>query len=70
MGPPFVHGESALYLGLNRNKESLVVDYTQAKGLALLRALIPMADVLVVDLLPAERRAYQVTYAPLAPPQC
>lgn len=67
MGPPFVHGESALYLGLNRNKESLVVDYTQAKGRALLRALIPMADVLVVDLLPAARRAYQVTYAHLAP---
>jgi crotonobetainyl-CoA:carnitine CoA-transferase CaiB-like acyl-CoA transferase len=34
MGPPFVQGESALSLGLNRNKESLVVDYTQAEGMA------------------------------------
>lgn len=67
LGPPFVNGESTLYLSLNRNKESLVIDYTQAEGLEMLRALVQTADVLVVDMLPVEREAYRITYADLAP---
>ncbi len=66
LGPPFVNGESALYLGLNRNKESLVLDAAHAEGLEMLYALVRTADVLVVDMLPAEREARQVTYATLS----
>lgn len=67
MGPPFVGDQSALFLSLNRNKQSLALDYTTAPGLELLRQLVARADVLVVDLLPAERQRRQVAYADVAP---
>ena len=67
MGPPFVQGESALYLGLNRNKESLALDYTQPEGREQLRALVQIADVLIIDLLPVERQTLRLDYADLAP---
>ncbi|ETW96527.1 MAG: hypothetical protein ETSY1_26220 [Candidatus Entotheonella factor] len=66
-GPPFVHGESALYLGLNRNKTSLALDYTQPESLEVLHALVQLADVLLVDMLPSERKALHLTYADLGP---
>jgi crotonobetainyl-CoA:carnitine CoA-transferase CaiB-like acyl-CoA transferase len=33
-GPPFVSGESAYFLGINRNKESITVDFKQPRGRA------------------------------------
>lgn len=51
-------GESALDLGLNRNKESMVVDLTQTESRDVFRALVAMADVVVIDMLPVERQAY------------
>jgi crotonobetainyl-CoA:carnitine CoA-transferase CaiB-like acyl-CoA transferase len=66
MGPPFVGQESALFLSLNRNKQSLGLDYTTADGLELLRQLVTRTDVLVIDLLPAERIARQLTYTELS----
>jgi crotonobetainyl-CoA:carnitine CoA-transferase CaiB-like acyl-CoA transferase len=65
-GPPFIGTESALFLSLNRNKQSLALDDTTPEGHALLRQLIATADVVVVDMLPAERQARQLTYADLA----
>lgn len=67
MGPPFVDGESALFLSLNRNKQSVALDITTSKGQDLLRQLIPTADVLVLDMVPAERQARHLTYAELSP---
>ncbi len=67
MGPPFVGGESALFLSLNRNKQSVALDITSPKGQELLRQLIPTADVLVLDMLPVERQARHLTYADLSP---
>lgn len=65
MGPPFVDGESTLFLSLNRNKRSLVLDYTTYEGLKVLQQLIPKADVLILDMLPAERDAHQLSYSKL-----
>lgn len=45
-------------LGLNRNKESMVVDLTQTESRDVFRALVAMADVVVIDMLPVERQAY------------
>lgn len=62
MGPPFVGKESAVFLSLNRNKQSLALDYTTSEGLEILRQLVRNADVLVLDMLPVERQAHQLTY--------
>ena len=46
-GPPFAAGESAYYLGINRNKRSLTLDMAGPDGQAILAGLIGKSDVLV-----------------------
>ncbi|HEX4210895.1 MAG TPA: CoA transferase, partial [Candidatus Binataceae bacterium] len=51
-GPPFIGGESAVFLSLNRNKRSLAIDYSNPAGRDLVRRLVRSADVLLEDLGP------------------
>jgi crotonobetainyl-CoA:carnitine CoA-transferase CaiB-like acyl-CoA transferase len=51
-GPPFVHGESAYFLSINRNKESLTLDLKHPSSRAVLDALLPCADVVVENFRP------------------
>lgn len=46
-GPPFLEGESAYFLGCNRNKEGIAIDFSSASGKDLLAQLIPHFDVLI-----------------------
>jgi formyl-CoA transferase len=46
-GPPWLDGESAYYLSINRNKRSLTLDLKHPKGLDIARHLSEKADVLV-----------------------
>ena len=46
-GPPFVEGEAAYFLGLNRNKRSLALNMAVKAGQAVLAALIEKSDVLI-----------------------
>jgi crotonobetainyl-CoA:carnitine CoA-transferase CaiB-like acyl-CoA transferase len=46
-GPPFIGGESAYFMGTNRNKRSLTLDLSQAAGREILQQLFQQADVLV-----------------------
>jgi crotonobetainyl-CoA:carnitine CoA-transferase CaiB-like acyl-CoA transferase len=46
-GPPFVGGESAYFLSVNRNKRSLTLNLKSAEGKEVLRKLIRKCDVLV-----------------------
>jgi crotonobetainyl-CoA:carnitine CoA-transferase CaiB-like acyl-CoA transferase len=46
-GPPFVGGESAYYLSLNRGKRSCAIDLSDADGRALAQELCARADVVV-----------------------
>ena len=46
-GPPFIEGEAAYFLGLNRNKRSLALNMAVKPGQAVLADLIRKADVLV-----------------------
>src|SRR5689334_4735851 len=39
-GPPFLHGESLWFLSVNRNKQSLRLDYSKPEGLEVLHALV------------------------------
>jgi crotonobetainyl-CoA:carnitine CoA-transferase CaiB-like acyl-CoA transferase len=51
-GPPFLHGESAYFLSINRNKESITLDFKRDDGRALLTSLIARSDVLVENFRP------------------
>ncbi len=46
-GPPFVEGEAAYFLGLNRNKRSVTLNMAVPAGQEILAALIRKSDVLV-----------------------
>jgi crotonobetainyl-CoA:carnitine CoA-transferase CaiB-like acyl-CoA transferase len=51
-GPPFISGESSYFLSINRNKESVTLDFKHPEGRALLERLIAQADVLVENFRP------------------
>jgi crotonobetainyl-CoA:carnitine CoA-transferase CaiB-like acyl-CoA transferase len=65
-GPPFVAGESTYFLGVNRNKESVTLDFQKAEGRTLLDQLIARADVLVENFRPGTLAKYGLDYASLA----
>jgi len=46
-GPPFIEGEAAYFLGLNRNKRSVTLNMAVPAGQEILAALIRKCDVLV-----------------------
>ncbi|HEX9855579.1 MAG TPA: CoA transferase [Acidimicrobiia bacterium] len=46
-GPPFAAGESAYFLGVNRNKRSVTLDLGGEEGIVILRRLAAGADVVV-----------------------
>jgi crotonobetainyl-CoA:carnitine CoA-transferase CaiB-like acyl-CoA transferase len=51
-GPPFVKGESAYFLSINRNKESLTLDLKHHAAGAIIDTLLGRADVLVENFRP------------------
>ena len=46
-GPPFVEGEAAYFLGINRNKRSITLNLKEERGKEILRELLINADVLI-----------------------
>jgi formyl-CoA transferase len=48
-GPPFLEGESAYFLGVNRNKRSIELDIKRPDDRAVLEALIGRADVFLTN---------------------
>jgi len=51
-GPPFAGGESAYYLCINRNKQSLTLDIKSKRSVELLRELVKVADVIIENFRP------------------
>ena len=51
-GPPFIEGESAYFLSINRSKESVTLNFKHPDGRRVLDALIARADVLVENFRP------------------
>jgi crotonobetainyl-CoA:carnitine CoA-transferase CaiB-like acyl-CoA transferase len=66
-GPPFQSGESAYFLSINRNKESITLDFKQPDGRAILDRLIARADVLVENFRPGTLAKLGFDYAALGP---
>src|SRR5918997_2839366 len=50
-GPPFVDGQSAYYLNINRNKRGIVLDLAKPDAQEVLRRLAMTSDVLVENFL-------------------
>ena len=49
-GPPFVAGESAYFMSLNRNKRSLVLDLRTSSGQEVMQRLLARADVFLLNM--------------------
>jgi len=65
-GPPFVHGESAYFLSINRNKESLTLDLKTAETMRVLEPLLAKTDVLVENFRPGTMARLGLGYEQLA----
>ncbi len=66
MGPPFIHGWSAGFLSLNRNKRSLALDLRNESGLAVFHRLVEKADVVVENFRPGVMDRLGIGYADLS----
>jgi crotonobetainyl-CoA:carnitine CoA-transferase CaiB-like acyl-CoA transferase len=51
-GPPFLSEESLWFLSVNRNKQSIGLDFSRPEGLAVLRDLLGRADVVISNQTP------------------
>ncbi len=62
-GPPFLDGESAYFLSINRNKQSVTLNLKHPRGRDLLLRLIARADVLVENFRPGTMERLGLAYA-------
>jgi crotonobetainyl-CoA:carnitine CoA-transferase CaiB-like acyl-CoA transferase len=65
-GEPEVVGESAYFLSINRNKESVTLDFKRPEGRAVLDRLIAKSDVLVENFRPGTLTKLGLDYQSLA----
>jgi crotonobetainyl-CoA:carnitine CoA-transferase CaiB-like acyl-CoA transferase len=68
-GPPWLPGggrESSYFASANRNKRSIAVDFREAKGREIVRALAAKSDVVVENFKAGGLRPYGLDYASLA----
>jgi crotonobetainyl-CoA:carnitine CoA-transferase CaiB-like acyl-CoA transferase len=64
-GPPYIAGESAYYLGLNRNKQSILLDFSTPEGKERLLKLVSTATVLVENFRPGSLERQGLGYEAL-----
>jgi crotonobetainyl-CoA:carnitine CoA-transferase CaiB-like acyl-CoA transferase len=65
-GPPFIDGESAYFLSINRNKESITLDFKHPEGRAILDRLIAKSDVLIENFRPGTLAKIGLDYHSIA----
>ena len=65
-GPPFQNGESSYFLSVNRNKESVTLNFKHPDGRAVLDKLIAEADVLVENFRPGTLARQNLGYDALS----
>ncbi|MEM2338260.1 MAG: CaiB/BaiF CoA-transferase family protein [Candidatus Bathyarchaeia archaeon] len=61
-GPPFIRGESAYFLCLNRNKKSITLNLKSEKGKAIIYKLVKECDVLLENFKPGVTKRLGVDY--------
>jgi crotonobetainyl-CoA:carnitine CoA-transferase CaiB-like acyl-CoA transferase len=64
-GPPFLDGESLWFLSVNRNKQSVCLDYSRPEGRTVLDSLVDQADVVVLNQTPDVQQKLGMTPAQL-----
>jgi crotonobetainyl-CoA:carnitine CoA-transferase CaiB-like acyl-CoA transferase len=65
-GPPFVGNESAYFLSVNRNKESLALDLKHERSRPILEGLLARADVVVENFRPGTMARLGLGYGQIA----
>ena len=65
-GPPFLGAESAYFLSINRNKESVTLDFKRPEGRVLLDQLIGRSDVVVENFRPGTLAKLGLDYPALS----
>ncbi len=65
-GPPWLDGEALWFLSVNRNKQSVTLDYTQDAGRAVLHDLVRKVDVVIVNLTDRVQKKLGVDHAALS----
>ena len=66
-GPPFLGTESAYYLSVNRNKESVAIDFKTPEGLAIVHRLATQVDILVENFRPGTLEPKGLSFEDLSP---
>jgi crotonobetainyl-CoA:carnitine CoA-transferase CaiB-like acyl-CoA transferase len=61
-GPPFVEGESAYFMSVNRNKKSIVLNMKSEKSSEIIHKLIKQSDVLVENFRPGAMERLGLDY--------
>lgn len=64
-GPPFINGESAYFISVNRNKKSVTLDLRKEEGQELIRKLVAHCDVLVENFRPGTMDRFNLDYETL-----
>lgn len=64
-GPPFLGDESLWFISVNRNKQSLTLDYSKPEGLEILKRMTRQADVVVVNKTAAVQRKLGIDFESL-----
>lgn len=65
MGPPFIQGESAYFISINRSKKSLTLDLTTPRGREVFLRLVQKADVVLDNFRPGILERLGVAYSAL-----
>jgi crotonobetainyl-CoA:carnitine CoA-transferase CaiB-like acyl-CoA transferase len=62
MGPPFIHGESAAFLAMNRNKRSVALNLKSEEGREVFRLIARRSDILVENFRPGTMENLDLHY--------
>lgn len=61
-GPPFINGESAYFLSVNRNKKSCAINLKTPEGIALIKELALKSDVIIENFRPGTLKKFGINY--------
>ena len=61
-GPPFIKGESAYFISVNRNKKSMTLNLKKEKSIEIVNRLIKQSDVLIENFRPGTMEKLSLSY--------